>query len=256
MSCNFRFLSDPTDSFLNPQLSSDTPIGAIKINPQESIDFQAYWTLAYKNVSIETHMPPRTLWQRIKNYFLGTEYLFTNTVIGKDGGSWICLEENFHHQILEYKLSPDAPNLIICKGSLVGNSSNVDIDTSYEGITGWLKGKGISTALATIDPETIDKTGKVFIYSLYGPIRAIKITSDQPVIVNNEALIGFTEGLDCSLKMYGGAVKPLLFSGQGFVCEFTGDGYVFTGGGKFFESSKTNTYIAAYHSSHNTNTSS
>lgn len=253
MSCNFRFLSDPTDPFLYSQLSSDVPTGAIEIQPEESIDLQGYWTLAYKNVSVETHMPSRTLWQRIKNYFLGTEYLFRNTIRGNEGGGWLCLEENFAHQIIEYKLSPDAPNLIICRGCLVGNSSNVDINTSYEGITGWLKGKGISTALATLNPDTIHETGKVFILSLYGPIRAIKITPDHPVIVNNEALVGFTEGLDCSLKMYGGALKPLLFSGQGFVCEFRGDGYVFTGGGKFFESSKTNTYIAGYYANNHRN---
>lgn len=109
----------------------------------------------------------------------------------------------------------------------------MSFSTQYEGITGYIKGKGIATTLAKLYGSTLstDLVGKVYFNAASGVIKTVKVNSNQPIYVDNQDIIAYTEGLKCSIERAGGSFKSLFLSGEGLVCKFEGDGTVYIGTG-------------------------
>lgn len=154
--------------------------------------------------------------------------LFQNTYLAKNGGGWIALEEAVNGQIISHELQP-GKTLTIGRGAFVASDSNVKVETKYAGVSGWWKGVGFAKLKASI---TDDKPGRVFLNSAYGVSKVIKISeTDGPVIVDNNDLIAYSDELQISICKMGG-FKSLLFSGEGSVNEFKGNGIIFVGSGE------------------------
>lgn len=70
----------------------------------------------------------------------------------------------------------------------------------------------------------LDGEGDVFLSS-FGALETIEL-NDESLVVDNGNLVGFTEGLNYSLKRIGG-LKSTLLGGEGAVYEFNGTGKVY-----------------------------
>lgn len=228
LSSQFRYISDSNANTQTLPTSSSAPNEALKLEEGESIDIQSGGMLAFQNLHLETHLSNRTLWQRIKNFFFGSENIFTNTFTGLKNGGWLLLKEDFHHQIVEFTLSQKHPNIIVVNKAYMASSPNVELDTSFGGTKSWFRGTGLFPAEARLKAHKADEIGKIYLRSDWGPIRAIKIEPGVLTTIDNDALVGYTSGLDCSVGMLGNAVKSYLFSKEALVCTFSGSGYVFT----------------------------
>lgn len=225
---NFHFISE---NFPNPNnvLADTHPQGSISLYEGEKIQVEPSGLLASYNVKLETNLSSRGWWQIIKNYVFGGESLFYNLFEAQKGGGWVMLEESIPKQVLEATLHRGQGGVIMTQGSYVASSPHVDLDTSFAGISGIMKGKGIATTLAKVKIDQSQDSGKVYFNSVEGPIRTLRVSMDKPLIVDNEALVAYSEGLEVNLKRPGDSYKSLFLSGEGFVCEFKGEGYVFTG---------------------------
>lgn len=65
--------------------------------------------------------------------------------------------------------------------------------------------------------------GDVWFHS-YGALQELDVNDD--VVIDNGHIVGFTEGVSYQINKIGG-YKSLLFSGEGFVCQFSGQGKVY-----------------------------
>lgn len=183
--------------------------------------------LACRNVSVKTgtHASIFTLALR---YLFGGESFFQNMFTGKPGGGWIALEEEVPGQIANYILQPGT-SLIMHRGAFVAADEEVKISTIYGGITGWWKGMGFSKLKATLETGG---SGRVFFDTVKGQIKELKITEeDGPVLIDNDNTVAHSGELTVTVKKLGGVVSTL-FSGEGTVNEFRGNGSIFVGTGQ------------------------
>ena len=89
------------------------------------------------------------------------------------------------------------------------------LDTAWQGAKGFFAG-GLFLLRAY-------GQGKVW-FSTYGALHTVDIGAHYPgYICDNSHLVGFTQGLQYSVRKVGG-LKSLFFSGEGLVCEFNGKG--------------------------------
>jgi uncharacterized protein (TIGR00266 family) len=105
-------------------------------------------------------------------------------------------------------------------GSFMASSPEIDIDTKWGGAKTFFGSEGLFLL------KTKGR-GKI-VASSYGAIHKVTL-SGQPYICDTGHIVGFTEGLDFSVKPVGG-LKSTFLSGEGLICEFrgTGDLYIQT----------------------------
>jgi uncharacterized protein (TIGR00266 family) len=61
--------------------------------------------------------------------------------------------------------------------------------------------------------------------SAYGSMYRKQVTPDEPQVVDEDHIVAWTDGLSLSRRKDGG-LKSTMLGGEGFVTEFSGDGYV------------------------------
>ncbi len=186
--------------------------------------------LAYRNLSVETARSSKSYLELTKSYFLGGESIFANSFEGQKGGGWIRLEEQIPGQIVCHELRAGEPGVVVTRESLLASTLNVSTETKYRGVSGFFKGVGIGSTVAKLVDDT-DSVGRIYLNSGKGVVQAISVSSeDGPVVVDNDHIVGYTEGLENTVRRMGNT-KSLFLSGEGFVCEFAGNGTVFVDSG-------------------------
>lgn len=201
-----------------------SPMQIIPLKKGENIKTEPEYMLACKNVALKTgvndSIPLAIFWS-----VLGGESFFINTYTAVDDEAWIALEETFKGQVVNYTLK-STDSLILGKGAYIASDSNVKIRPYFSGLFSWIKGLGVTKIKASLQQGN---EGRVFFNTKDGIIKVLKVTKeDGPVVVDNDNLLGYSESLKVTMRKLGG-MKTTLFSGEGFVNEFTGDGTVFVG---------------------------
>jgi len=208
------------------QKSSST---IISLNEGEKVVIEPGGMLAYRNCEMKTHMAAGTIWEKLKSYTLGGELLWRNTFQALPGGGWVELEEQMPGQIKMEELSPEKPALMIRRGAYLASSDNVKFDTQYLGLSGYFSGKGISAIRASVS----EGKGKVFFHADGCGVKEFAIRSEEgPMTIDNDMILAYSDNLSCELKNPGSSTHSFLFSGEGLVCEFKGDGVVYVAAGK------------------------
>lgn len=91
----------------------EAPERAIFLKEGESLRVESGRMQAYQNLSMTTSLNNKSIWERIKSYFLAGETLYGNQfTAGKEGG-WILLEEKYPGQILSADLYPGEKGIVL-----------------------------------------------------------------------------------------------------------------------------------------------
>ncbi|WP_137283946.1 TIGR00266 family protein [Halorussus salinisoli] len=126
-------------------------------------------------------------------------------------------------------LAPDAPGDVtpidlaetgrikVQSGSALAWTTGVEKSTAANEV-GNLFSSGELTVLA------MEGDGTAFL-SAYGAVVSREVADGDPLVVDEDHLVGWTDGLDLSRES-DGSVKSTLLGGEGFVTRFTGDGTV------------------------------
>jgi len=110
----------------------------------------------------------------------------------------------------------DNQTIFLQNSAFVACSKDVNVETKWQGLTkGFFSGESLFLIRCS-------GVGDLW-FNTYGAIIEIDITEDYVVDTGN--IVGFTEGLDYKITKVGG-YKSLFFSGEGFVCRFSGKGKV------------------------------
>ncbi len=168
-------------------------------------------------VSMSGHVQIQTRMQggvfgALKRSVLGGESLFTNTytAVGAPGEVTLAptLPGDLHHVTLA------GGTFFLQSGSFLA-SSGLTLDTAWGGSRGFFSGEGLFLLKAAGSGELI--------FSSYGAIHRVDLDGRAPYIVDTGHVVAFSSGLQYAVKSVGG-FKSTLLSGEGLVCEFTGQG--------------------------------
>ncbi|HIP84500.1 MAG TPA: TIGR00266 family protein [Methanothermococcus okinawensis] len=162
-----------------------------------------------KGIEIDTNIRGG-LMGALKRMVVG-ENLFLNKF---HGTGTLALAPNYVGDITHYRLDS---TLYVQSGAYLASSPEVEIGTKLGDLSMIFGGMGLFLM-------KLEGKGDVFLSS-FGALETIELEEDE-IIVDNGNLVGFTEGLEYSLKKVGG-LKATIFSGEGKVYEFRGTGKIF-----------------------------
>ncbi len=164
------------------------------------------------NVQIQTQMQGG-IFGALKRKVLGGESLFTNTFTAVGAPGEVTLAPTLPGDLNHITLA--GGTLFIQSGSFVACAPGVSLDTAWGGSRGFFSGEGLFLLKAM-------GSGDLLISS-YGAIHRVDLDGRSPYVVDTGHVVAFASGLSYSVKGVGG-IKSTLLSGEGLVCEFTGQG--------------------------------
>lgn len=147
---------------------------------------------------------------------LGGESFFMNTFTASAPGT-LKLAPSLAGDVLAHEL--DDETLYVQSTSYVASTPDIEVDTKFGGSKTFFGGEGLFLLELT-------GSGPAFVSS-YGAIDEIEVTKGEPLVVDTGHIVAFEDSLSFDVKRVGG-LKSTLFSGEGLVCEFSGEGTVWT----------------------------
>jgi uncharacterized protein (TIGR00266 family) len=152
----------------------------------------------------------------LKRKLLGGESVFQNTFTATAPNQSLWLAPAPEGNIECVELQPGG-DLFMQSGAYLASAPSVTLDTKWQGAKGFFA-KGLFLLRAT-------GQGPLW-FSTYGGTHVIDIGPQAPYqgyICDNSHMVAFTAGLQYNVRKLSG-MKSLFLSGEGLVCEFTGQG--------------------------------
>jgi uncharacterized protein (TIGR00266 family) len=146
--------------------------------------------------------------------FIGGETFIVNHFTAPQAGS-VWLAPSMSGSITHRRMNGE--KLVLSTGAYLAHMGNLDIKLEFGGLKGILAKEGAFWL-------EISGVGDLWFCS-YGGIETVDVT--QPFMVDNGHIVGFEGNLDFEIKSAGGGWMGLVASGEGLVCEFTGQGRVY-----------------------------
>ena len=159
----------------------------------------------------------RLLWALLIAFirkFLGGETMFVNRFKTQGQGE-VVVAPSLSGQIVHRLLSGNE-RLFVQTGSYLASTGNVDMRVRFGGLRTLLGGEGLVLLECS-------GAGQLWI-NAYGGV--IPIPVNGSFTVDTGHIVAFDGTLDFKIKSIGG-LKSFLFSGEGLVCEFLGQGSVY-----------------------------
>jgi uncharacterized protein (TIGR00266 family) len=164
--------------------------------------------------TMDTHLVMKTKLTGGLGRFLTGENLFLNEFTAERAAGEIGLAPGTPGDLIHQYL--DGQTIFLQNSAFVAATMDVTLETKWQGmLKGFFSGESFFL---------IRCSGKGDLwFNSYGAIIEIDVENDYVVDTSN--IVAFTEGLEYNITKVGG-YKSLFFSGEGFVCRFTGKGKV------------------------------
>ena len=146
--------------------------------------------------------------------FVGGETFFINEFSATSGGE-ATFAPTLAGAIAHRRMSGD--RLILQSGAYLASAGDVDLRLRWGGLRALLSREGLFFLEASGD-------GDLF-FSSYGGIEQVPVHGTY--IVDTGHMVAFEGKLDFRIRAPGGGAMGFLASGEGLVCEFTGEGTVY-----------------------------
>lgn len=146
--------------------------------------------------------------------FIGGETMFVNRFSAPSRGE-VVLAPSLSGHIIHHPLS-GGKKLFVQTGSYLASTGDVGMKIRFGGLRSILGGEGLVLLECA-------GTGDLWINS-YGGVIPIAVNGN--FIVDTGHIVAFEGALDFKVKSVGG-LKSFLFSGEGLVCQFNGQGIVY-----------------------------
>jgi uncharacterized protein (TIGR00266 family) len=155
----------------------------------------------------------------LKRSLLGGESLFVTTFTAPAQGGWVDVAHFLAGDIVVGLVTPDAP-LSITKGCWLSSAADVELDTKWGGFKNMFGGEGGFLVRAA-------GQGTVLL-ACYGALDTISLADGESITVDSGHVVAFSATVKSQLrKVTTGAIQTLK-SGEGFVFDFAGPGWVMT----------------------------
>jgi len=145
--------------------------------------------------------------------FAGGETFFVNHFSAPQGGS-VWLAPTFAGQIQHRRMQGET--LTLSTGAYLAHVGDVDLKLKFGGLKSLLAKEGAFFLV-------VSGHGDLW-FNSYGGIEFVDVSGTY--IVDNGHLVGFEGNLDFRIRTAGGGLMGFAASGEGLVCEFSGQGRV------------------------------
>lgn len=190
-------------------------LAKIKLSQGESITSEAGAMVSMSSgIEIETKAKGG-LFSALTRSVLGGESFFMNTYKANSAGE-ITFAPSLPGDIVHLELT--GQTIYVQSGSYIASSPEITVDTKWGGAKSFFSKEGLFLL-------KISGSGHLFLSS-YGAIHEVAIQQGQTYNVDTGHMVAFDETLNYNVKRVGG-LKSTLFSGEGLICEFKGQGRLF-----------------------------
>lgn len=161
--------------------------------------------------SMDTNISMKTRFKGGFSRLFTGESLFINEFTAQNGEGEIKIAPGSPGDILHYYLNNET--IFIQSSGYLASAMSVDINMKWQGLKGFFTGEGLFLVKCS-------GIGDLWLNS-YGGIMEVDVRDSY--VVDTGHIVAFTEGLSYRVKSVGG-YKSFFFSGEGLVCQFTGQG--------------------------------
>jgi uncharacterized protein (TIGR00266 family) len=155
----------------------------------------------------------------LKRSVLGGESLFVTTFTAPALGGWVEVAHHLAGDVLEATVAPDQP-ISLTKGSWLASAAGVELDTRWGGFKNLFGGEGGFLVHASGE-------GTVLL-ACYGALDTVDLAAGESVTIDTGHVVAFGPTVTSQIRKVAGGVVQTLKSGEGFVFDFTGPGWVMT----------------------------
>lgn len=164
--------------------------------------------------TMDTHLVMKTKLKGGLGRFLTGENIFVNEFTAAKGAGEIGIAPGTPGDLIHQYMN--GQTIFLQNSAFVAATMNVNLETKWQGmLKGFFSGESFFLIRAS-------GKGDLW-FNSYGAIIEIDVEDDYVVDTGN--IVAFTEGMDYKITKVGG-YKSLFFSGEGFVCRFSGKGKV------------------------------
>lgn len=165
--------------------------------------------------SMSTDIQMKSKFKGALTRFLTNESLFLTEYSARQVDGQVQLAPPMLGDVGHIKLQGE--RFYLASTSYLAHSEGIDYSSKFQKLSqGFIGGMGWFLS-------EMSGTGDVWFHS-YGALQELDVQDD--VVIDNGHIVGFTEGVNYEITKIGG-YKSLLFSGEGFVCRFSGQGKVY-----------------------------
>lgn len=194
----YSIIGQPDYAFIN-----------VKIPANETLKVEAS-----AMATMDTHVKMKTKMKGGLGRLLTGENLFVNEFTAENADAEIGIAPATPGDVCHQYL--DGNTIFLQNSAFVASTMGVNVETKWQGmVKGFFSGESLFLIRC-------HGQGDLW-FNTYGAMIEIDVNGDYVVDTGN--IVAFTEGLDYRITKVGG-YKSLFFSGEGFVCRFSGEGKV------------------------------
>ncbi len=145
--------------------------------------------------------------------------MFVTTYTAPAQGGWVDVAHHLAGDVLQAAVSPEQP-MSITKGSWLASAAGVDLDTKWGGFKNLFGGEGGFLVHASGE-------GAVLL-ACYGALDTVNLEAGESVTIDSGHVVAFGPSVTSQLRKVATGMIQTLKSGEGFVFDFTGPGWVMT----------------------------
>ncbi len=159
------------------------------------------------------------LMKGLKRSVLGGESLFVSTFTAPPTGGWVDVAHHLTGDIIVAGILPEQP-MNITKGCWLANSHGVELDTKWGGFKNMFGGEGGFLVHA-------HGQGTVLV-ACYGALDTINLQAGEQVTIDSGHVVAYGPSVSMQMRKATTGMMQTLKSGEGYVFDFTGPGWVMT----------------------------
>lgn len=164
--------------------------------------------------TMDTHLVMKTKMKGGLGRLLTSESIFINEFTAENGAADIGIAPGAPGDLGHVYL--DGDTIYLQNSAFVAADMRVNVETKWQGLTkGFFSGESLFLIRCSGEGDLW--------FNTYGAM--IELDVDGDYVVDTGNIVAFTEGLDYKITKVSG-YKSLFFSGEGFVCRFSGKGRV------------------------------
>lgn len=155
----------------------------------------------------------------LKRSVLGGESLFITTFTAPQTGGWVDVAHHLVGDIIVAGVLPDQP-MLVTRGCWLASSAGVELDTKWGGFKKLFGGEGGFLIHA-------QGHGTILV-ACYGAIDTINLQAGETVTIDTGHVVAFGPTVQSNLRKVSSGLIQSMKSGEGFVFDFVGPGWVMT----------------------------
>jgi uncharacterized protein (TIGR00266 family) len=194
-------------------------VARVTLEPKEELRAESGAMMATSHgVSVEASTRGGVL-KGLKRSVLGGESLFLTTFTAPAEGGWVEVAHHLAGDIVTETLKANEP-MSITKGCWLASSAAIDLDTKWGGFKNLFGGEGGFLIRAS-------GAGPILL-ACYGAIDRVDLADGESVTIDTGHVVAFGPTVTSSIRKVAGGMIQTMKSGEGFVFDFTGPGWVMT----------------------------